>query len=872
MIIIDKNKNDWMIYPIGSPKDALNNRREPEFIGALKFSENENEYIITKYIVHTENEDKLKPPAEAVDLLRSQAVFISSHDKIMEKILKSLNVKVRHTKICPHCIYEGYITILNNESSYNYHGQKICKECAEEIIKAELKVKRYDKKSFSNFKRILDKTDDLDTVLEMLSPRFDPLKHQDLTLFDKVEVKNYKIPEIPISRLKIPKNFKKILTLNGDFNLLPVQLLAIKNGLLKGEDMLVVSATGSGKTLIGELAGVPIALKGRKFLFLTPLIALANQKYRDFKKKYGKLGLKVAIKVGGNRINDKNPANIKDDNIEDADIIVGTYEGLDYILRSGNHDFLDNLGMVLIDEIHTIADEDRGLRLNGLVNRLKNLYPKAQLIGLSATIGNPKTLANSFNMKLVQYSQRPVPLDRHIIYVNSDRDRKRLMKRLVTKEYNTKSSKGYKGQTIIFTNSRRKTHKIANFLSGKGIQVAAYHAGLSYSKKVRIEKEFSKNKLAAVVTTAALAAGVDFPASQVIFESLIMGNDWITTNEFNQMLGRGGRPSFHDRGLIYLLPEIDNVFNNTSEEAKALELLESDVEDVNVDYTVSGVLEEILADVCSGSLKTYEDVIKFYKHKPIPIDTKFAINELINSGIIHYKDGDLTASRFGRAISKSFLSTENGRYVRNSLKRKDYLVKHVNKPFINKHLRFEKDKKKTKNKPYINIDKINREMKIKNIAIDLEPFENAYLNPTIHKQISTGLKMNLSTRLFNESVLETINDGETLTKIDNKFKEQLIKLQIDFLRCECEEKPLCDCLQRGISLFIIDLRLEHNDPYTISEELFKTYGIQAYPGDIYTWLNNLIQNLDAIKRIARSIKDVNDQAVTHKLTRRIENG
>ena len=81
MIILNKKKNNWMLYPIGSPKDALNSRREPEFIGTLKFSETEEEYILNKYIVHSDNEDKLKPPAEAVELLRSQAVFLASRDR-----------------------------------------------------------------------------------------------------------------------------------------------------------------------------------------------------------------------------------------------------------------------------------------------------------------------------------------------------------------------------------------------------------------------------------------------------------------------------------------------------------------------------------------------------------------------------------------------------------------------------------------------------------------------------------------------------------------------------------------------------------------------------------------------------------------------
>src|SRR5690606_7946270 len=124
----------------------------------------------------------------------------------------------------------------------------------------------------------------------------------------------------------------------------------------------------------------------------------------------------------------------------------------------------------------------------------------------------------------------------------------------------------------------------------------------------RIEKAFASQKLAAIVTTAALAAGVDFPASQVIFETLLMGNRWLTANEFSQMLGRAGRPSYHDRGIVYVLAEAGMEFDGETEEVKALELLESGPDPVDVHYSEEDVLEHILADVSSGALRRRSDI------------------------------------------------------------------------------------------------------------------------------------------------------------------------------------------------------------------------------------------------------------------------
>ena len=1126
MIVLNKKKKSWEMYPIGSPKGALNTKRKPEFVGVLKFKEDEEEGSISikRFVIKDEKEDKLYPPSKAINLLRSQAVFLADKDDKLESFLKQNNIKVRFTNICQHCSFEGEVTIINSDFSYRYHDQLICKTCAENTIKRELQLRGYDKKVFRNFKRILDKTGSLDDVLEMLSPRFDPLAHTDLTLFDRVKVHDTKIPKIAMKRLKIPEEFKKVIIQEKNQYLLPVQYLAIREGLLKDENMLVVSATGSGKTLVGELAGVPKALNGKKFLFLTPLVALANQKYRDFKKRYEPLGLKVAIKVGMNRIKAKGELKLPNSNIQDADIIVGTYEGIDFLIRSGESSALNDLGLVLIDEIHTISDEDRGLRLNGLIRRIEHIFPNTQIIGLSATIKNPQDLANDFNMKLVQYKERPVPLERHIVFARGDVQRRILIRKLVQREFYSTSSKGFKGQTLIFTNSRRKTHKIANFLSGKGINASAYHAGLSYFKKEKIEKDFSKGKIAAVVTTAALAAGVDFPASQVIFESLLMGNKWISPNEFSQMLGRAGRPTYHDRGVIYLIPEIGSEFDNQSEEAVALDLLESDVEDIFVDYTEDGSLEQILADISSKSLRKVGEVEEFYENIPVPMDISIALDELEDKDAINiHADDTIDTTRFGRAVAMSFLSVDDGVIIKDSINDSHYLSQYYKKPFFKtnlKELRLlaekideenenilkknkkiknnlnkqvkdsskkskkednkeskkknkpKKDNKKNKNnkkssnkndsnksksnnsnnsnKPKVDKSKdkpkdqfnekpaesensgikfiveedseekpikkeikkesktskyidniadffnqnnqskdykssndsksdnkktdyksskrdksrdvksdviynkrtnknnknknkknnhnkksnqnkksnkdnnknkknqkqknkskskdsnksnkenrsavvkqikfkenifsdihekmtkdevnLNNLLKVQSIALDLELFENAYLAPVVHKQIISALKMNFSTRLFSESTLDIISSGEAISKLDKKFQDALLKLQIDFLRCDCYERPFCECLQRGISYYIINQRLNGRDPIDISKSLLKEYQIQTYPGDIFSWLDAYVRNLDAIRRIARAFGEKDIVESSEKLMKIVESG
>ncbi|WP_405265228.1 DUF5814 domain-containing protein [Methanobrevibacter sp.] len=862
MLVLKKVKKQWRLYPIGSPKGALNHKREPEFVGNIKFSNDGDSLSISRFVADYNFKDnstlneKLVPPGEVTKLLRSQAVFLATPDEKVEKFLKSLNIKVRKTQVCDYCAYDGNITIVNSAYSYKYHNQLICKDCAHDTIKQELKLQGFDKKIFRNLKKTLEKTGSLEKTLSVLDPHFDPLKNRKLTLFDKTRKSKHIIPPVDMKRLKIPREFKEVLLDSGNTKLLPVQYLAIKDGLLKGEDLLVVSATGSGKTLVGELAGITQALKGKKFVFLTPLVALANQKYRDFKKKYSKLGLKVAIKVGRNRVKAKGELNLPDSDVSKADIVVATYEGIDYLLRNGNSNSLSNLGVVLIDEIHMIDDEDRGTRLNGLIKRVKHLYPKTQIIGLSATVKNPDFLADEFNMKLVEYSERPVPLERHLVYVRNEAQKRHIMQRLVKREFNTKSKKGYRGQTIIFTNSRRKTHQIANFLNNKHINAHAYHAGLSYYKKEKIEKDFDKGRISCVVTTAALAAGVDFPASQVIFDSLVMGNKWINPNEFAQMLGRAGRPSYHDRGIVYLLPEVGNDFAGESEEAMALDLLESNSDDVYIEYDEESSYEQILADISSTSIQSTNELNKFYKNIDVPISIKIAVDEMEELGLINRAANRLEVTRYGRATSVSFLSINEAEFIKNTLNDRNYLIHYVgHSPMYKKKEKYDKLK-----------------VLILAMAMDLEMFENAYLSSVIHNQIANALKIKFSTRLFAESTLDIISSGEALGKLDKKFQDAMIALQTDFMQCRCQDRPFCSCMQRGISEVIVHERLKGKDPQDISNKLFRKYQIQVYPGDIFSWLDNFVKNLDAIKRIAKAYNKNNIVKKTNFLIKKIENG
>lgn len=813
MIILRKKKRLIEIFPIESSAGYLNKRIKPSFYGYLKIKQVNGQIKPYKFLVRKDKE-VLFPPAEAIKILRKQNVILAGSDLEIEEMLKNLNIPYRKTRICNHCTLEGYITLIKRNKSYILDKEYICRICAEEEIRREMEIRGFDKRTFPSFKKILDRTNSLEEVLKLFHPYFNPEENPQLTLYDKISSKKDKrVPSLSMDQLPLSPAVKDIIKKQVD-SLLPVQVLSLRAGLLEGENQLIVSATASGKTLIGELAGLEKALNGLKMIYLTPLVALANQKYQDFKKKYSPLGLKVAIRVGMSRIKAQGELMLPEERIDDADIIVGTYEGLDFLLRSGKVAELGEIGTVVVDEIHMLDDEDRGPRLDGLIRRLETLFPDLQLIGLSATIKNPQEIADKFKLKLVEYGQRPVPLERHLIFVRSEQQRLDIIRKLCHREYNHISRKGFHGQTMIFTNSRRKTHEIASYLERRGVTASAYHAGLSYAQKNRIEKDFLKQKISTVVTTAALAAGVDFPASQVIFESLSMGNQWLTTNQFHQMLGRAGRPSYHDLGIAYLLPEIGRSFEDESEDSVAIELLESDVELIEVHYHDEDVMEQILADICSGTVENLSELEKLYESVEIPLKIRSAF-DLINDFELVKEGGErIIATPYGRAVSTSFLKTGDADYIHRNL----------------------------------------RKMNPMELALNLEPFENAYLSPRLNNRLTRVLKINLSSRLFADSTLDIISSPDILPRLDPHLQERIINLQMEFFSCECKDKPFCTCFQAELSRKILRLRIQGKDPAFISRKLLRDYEIHTYSGDIFSWLDGFIRMVEAVKRISKAFK------------------
>ena len=187
-----------------------------------------------------------------------------------------------------------------------------------------------------------------------------------------------------------------------DFALDPFQEQAC-HALAKGKGVLVAAPTGAGKTIVGEFA-IHLALeKNQKVFYTTPIKALSNQKFAELVARYGPE--RVGLLTGDTNTN------------SDAQIVVMTTEVLRNMIYA-NSDSLIELGFVVMDEVHYLADRFRGAVWEEVILHLPR---DVKLVSLSATVSNAEEFGAWLeevrgDTEIVVSEHRPVPLDQHVLF------------------------------------------------------------------------------------------------------------------------------------------------------------------------------------------------------------------------------------------------------------------------------------------------------------------------------------------------------------------------------------------------------------------------------------------------------------------------
>ena len=516
--------------------------------------------------------------------------------------------------------------------------------------------------------------------------------------------------------LDIPEEAKRILAEAGIRGLFPPQVEAIRAGALDGRNLLLASPTASGKTLVAELCAVKHVLEREgKVLYLSPLRALASEKYIEF-KKYEALrkpdGKRIKVGISTGDFDSSDPW------LGKFDIIVATNEKCDSLLRH-RAPWFDEVSLVVADEIHLLNDLERGSTLEIVLTRLRQVNPEMQLLALSATVSNAEDIANWLNAIPVTTDWRPVKLREGVLMGNEiqfkDGGSMKIQKKVSNPVLNlTLHSIEHGGQVLIFTSTRRRAVSLAKKAAAKVDEilskalkralkhvaesilsstertrisdlladlirrgVAFHHAGLSPSHRRIIEDAFRDGRIKALTATPTLAFGVNLPARMVIISDYRRyepgyGYYPISVLEYKQMVGRAGRPKYDEIGESVLIAK-------TEEERDYL--LESFVlakpERIWSKLGVERVLRShVLATIASEFARSEQGIYDFfgrtlyaYQYDLRALKGLIAkiLKFLYKEDMITVEGPEIHATRFGRRVSQLYIDPLSAIIIRDGL-------------------------------------------------------------------------------------------------------------------------------------------------------------------------------------------------------------
>jgi helicase len=410
-----------------------------------------------------------------------------------------------------------------------------------------------------------------------------------------------------VSALDLPVSFLRFLAEQwGISTLHPPQAEAIPS-ILEGRNTLVAIPTASGKSLLAYMGMIKRLSEGHersKAIYIVPLKALAMEKYDDLAAIGEAMGLSVGLGIGD--------ASSEAKNIKECNLLVCTSEKLDSLLRH-QPELVTDLCCVVADEFHLMNDVTRGPTLEVNLTRLRHIKPDAQLIALSATVGNAPDLAAWLDARLVVSEWRPVTLeyatfhDFHVeprkiqtpgddetaaalssprtldglkshptwsvvsdgldeacqvlMFVGTRRSAqseasnlaKRVKKRLAVEQPERLERLKELAKNLAGRNQSNLAEQLAACLEGG---VGFHHAGLTHAQRKEVESAFKDGLLVALTATPTLAAGVNLPARRVLVRDLKRWDDGMSrplpVMEVHQMLGRAGRPKYDTKGEAWV--------------------------------------------------------------------------------------------------------------------------------------------------------------------------------------------------------------------------------------------------------------------------------------------------------------------------------
>ena len=298
--------------------------------------------------------------------------------------------------------------------------------------------------------------------------------------------------------------------------------------ILKKKNCLIISPTGTGKT---EAALLPIFHlflnlneegKGIKILYITPLRALNRDMLQRTLFWGNELGISIAVRHGDTSKHERrkqahNP----------PDMLITTPETLQILLIGRLlRNSLKNVRWVIIDEIHELAGNERGWQLSVALERLNKIAKNFQIIGLSATIGNPEEIAEFMGGAEIINAITRKKMHIAVEYLeNIDKIVERAKE--VIEKHNS---------TLFFVNTRDIAEILGTKLKEAKVSIEVHHGSLSKEARIEAEEKFKKGEIKALICTSSLELGIDIGRADFILQY----NSPRQVSRIIQRVGRSG--------------------------------------------------------------------------------------------------------------------------------------------------------------------------------------------------------------------------------------------------------------------------------------------------------------------------------------------
>ena len=515
---------------------------------------------------------------------------------------------------------------------------------------------------------------------------------------------------------------QELLRLLNYDSLYPPQELALSKGVMNGNNILVTTPTSSGKTLIGLMGMINILSKGEKVVYLTPLKALATEKFNEFKiiknlSCFKNRKINIAISTGdydsyGTELIDK-------------DIIILTNEKMDSILR---HDanWIFDVGLFIIDEIHLLTERERGPTLEIILTKIKLMPQKPQIIGISATVSNSDEVADWLRCEQIQSKWRPTELIEGVynsgkVTMNNGTAYEidnigavdNSTSGIISLAMDSITNDG--GQSLVFAETRKRTvslakktsdtvskfldkssklsaHKIGVEILKQGDDtelnrtlsstvtkgVGFHHAGLGIKSRQIVENAFRNGIIKILFATPTLAAGVNLPARRVVIASIFRydyeygGNIPLSILQYKQLCGRAGRPAYDKYGEAIIIadsrtnPEdLYNHFVLGEPEPIVSQLMNERALRVHVLGVIASRPKILKSELLSFFKETF--LSKYHGNETISFEIDSLLQYLRDEGLIIMRNELLMATKFGKRTSMLYIDPKTGIHFKKNL-------------------------------------------------------------------------------------------------------------------------------------------------------------------------------------------------------------